>query len=904
MQGRFSGRNPFARRLRCEPLEDRRMLSITLFVDADSIAPTPDGLDWISAYDDLQSALSQASTFNSDGNPATDVDAIWIAEGTYKPTAELEPGDARSASFSLLDGVTLYGGFDGTETTLAERDWTAHITTLSGDLGTLDDNSDNAYTVAYCGENIESAIDGVSITGGNADDGYTGSHIERSCGGGICNWGTLTVTNSTLLGNSANYGGGIYSYNGTLMVTNCTLSGNSASQRGGGISNNGAMTITNCTISGNSASFYDGGISNNGTMTLTNCTLSRNSAWLHGGGISNNGTLTITNCTLTSNSAGRDTGGLSLDGIGGGIFNSNGTLTVTNCTFTGNSAGGGTGIYKYGTGGGIYNSNGTLTVTNCTFSGNSTGGTGAGISSGGALTVTNCTLSGNSAGSRGGAIHKVSGTLTITNSTLTANSAFRGGGVSSSGDSSLVTLNNTIIAGNESRVGEGPEIYLFSGMLSGFHNLIGDGSGQTSLVNSSDGNIVGTAASPVDPLFVRNPLDGGDGWVDDPGTPGVDESANNDYGDLRLRYESPAFDAGSNLLAVDADGNPLTTDLAGNPRIWFERVDMGAYEYAPRIDFTAVIVTVPTTLDANGESDARPAGADWIDEWQTFYVEVWVDTPATGDVGVALAQVDLKYNTDYHTATGIEYGAGFELLRSGVIDDAAGTVAGLGAGTTRADVGDDRHALLARVWFEPTLDDVGVPFDVDGVYVVEVENGIVLESPQGSLVGAVPSEVQLGDTPDTRLRAVSYDLDNSGKIDLGDLAFFASVYREQPGVTTESPYAYASDYDRSGTVDLGDLAFFAANYRLSRPNDSLSYPAEVSQTSSAVVTTSTTATVAASRQMPPSAAQVEDDYSAADQVIFDQRWMLAVEDMDDEDARDSIFATIGTEGDVLGLLDE
>lgn len=129
------------------------MLSV-LHVDAAALAGG-DGLAWGSAYDDLQDAFTQAATLNTDGDTTNDVEAVWIAEGTYTPSALLESGDARSASFSLLDDVTLYGGFVGTETTLDARDWSTHVTTLSGDLGTLDDNSDNAYTVVYCGENIE-----------------------------------------------------------------------------------------------------------------------------------------------------------------------------------------------------------------------------------------------------------------------------------------------------------------------------------------------------------------------------------------------------------------------------------------------------------------------------------------------------------------------------------------------------------------------------------------------------------------------------------------------------------------------------------------------------------------------------------------------------------------------------
>ena len=281
--------------LRLEPLEDRRMLSV-LHVDVDAL-PGGDGAAWGSAYDDLQGALTQAAALNSDTTPTNDIDQIWIAEGVYLPSAELEPGDIRSASFSMVDGVTLYGGFEGTEAALGERDLSANVTTLSGDLGVVDDNSDNAYTVVYCGTGIEAAIDGVLVTGGNADGDYDSNHRERSYGGGIHNYGTLTVTGSTLSGNSADRGGGIYN-SGTLTVTSSTLSENSA-KFGGRNYNTG----------------FGGGIYNTGTLTVTNSTLSGNSArW--GGGICNIGTLTVTGSTLSGNLAMGDS-----DGRGGGIYN-------------------------------------------------------------------------------------------------------------------------------------------------------------------------------------------------------------------------------------------------------------------------------------------------------------------------------------------------------------------------------------------------------------------------------------------------------------------------------------------------------------------------------------------------------------------------------------------------------
>jgi len=261
----------------------------------------------------LQSALDRAAVLNADADPVNDIAEIWIAEGNYKPTAQLESDDVRSATFSLVSGVSLIGGFEGGETTVDERAVVngefQHEAILSGDLGTPDDNSDNAYTVVYCGENIEAGVDGVSVSGGNADVSSDSSHSEKRVGGGIYSRGTVTVTNSTLSGNSAIHGGGIINY-GTLTVTNSTLSGNSASQKGGGILNAGTLTVTNSTLASNSAGDDGGGIRNyNGsTLTVTNSTLASNSAGDLGGGIINLGALTVTNSTLSGNSASGDGG--------------------------------------------------------------------------------------------------------------------------------------------------------------------------------------------------------------------------------------------------------------------------------------------------------------------------------------------------------------------------------------------------------------------------------------------------------------------------------------------------------------------------------------------------------------------------------------------------------------------
>jgi len=124
----------------------------------------------------------------------------------------------------------------------------------------------------------------------------------------------------TLNGNGATYGGGIFNgrddgrNDGTMTVTNSTISGNSATNfggAGGGIDNFGTLTVTNSTISGNSAtnSGRGGGIHNSYNATLTSVTLSGNNASL-GGGIlqdtSSPKTLTLRNTIIAKGSLGEN----------------------------------------------------------------------------------------------------------------------------------------------------------------------------------------------------------------------------------------------------------------------------------------------------------------------------------------------------------------------------------------------------------------------------------------------------------------------------------------------------------------------------------------------------------------------------------------------------------------------
>jgi len=178
-------------------------------------------------------------------------------------------------------------------------DGTGHQVTIDGG------NTVRLFTVS---SGVSFAVNALTLTGGNAPGDF---------GGAINNSGTLTVTNSTLSGNSAPNGGGGGIFNGgiTMTVTNSTFSGNSASNGGGGIYNGGPLTVTNSTLSGNSTPGSGGGILNYGALTVTNSTLSGNSASIGGGGIANKfGTLNATNTLIVNSTSGGDVSGNGING--------------------------------------------------------------------------------------------------------------------------------------------------------------------------------------------------------------------------------------------------------------------------------------------------------------------------------------------------------------------------------------------------------------------------------------------------------------------------------------------------------------------------------------------------------------------------------------------------------------
>ena len=229
-----------------------------IYVDTDGNGLN-NGSSWPDAYNYLQDALADA---NSSPKPVQ----IRVAKGTYTPDrgTGFTTGD-REATFRLLNGVTIKGGYAGFgEDDPNTRDTTAHKTILSGDLGNNDDalsKDDNSYHVVTASGTDETAVlDGFTITSGNA---FTGTYTDGT--------------------NPNDHGGAIYNINGGPTINQCKFVGNWAFHGGAVFSDsNGSSTFTNCEFTENAVTGVDnctGGavyITNNINTTFINCTFTRN----------------------------------------------------------------------------------------------------------------------------------------------------------------------------------------------------------------------------------------------------------------------------------------------------------------------------------------------------------------------------------------------------------------------------------------------------------------------------------------------------------------------------------------------------------------------------------------------------------------------------------------------------
>lgn len=261
-----------------------------------------DGSSWANGYNDFQAAI----------NASVSGDSIFVATAVYQP--------ASGSSYTLKEGVKIFGGFLGVETGFTERNLT-HKATLQGNGASVIVNNNNGLTAA-------SVIDGFIITGGNNNSGGGGAMDNTSV--------SLTIRNCVFSTNTAQLAGAIHNYNASSpTIINCVFSGNSATSAGGGAIYNMNLSnpvMINCIFSGNTGSL-GGAIYNNfnSSPVITNCVIYGNTAGQGGAMYNFSSNPIITNTIIWDNIAYSD---------GNGMFNYSSVPIVSYSDMQDGAAGG------------------------------------------------------------------------------------------------------------------------------------------------------------------------------------------------------------------------------------------------------------------------------------------------------------------------------------------------------------------------------------------------------------------------------------------------------------------------------------------------------------------------------------------------------------------------------------
>jgi uncharacterized repeat protein (TIGR01451 family)/CSLREA domain-containing protein len=216
----------------------------------------------------------------------------------------------------MLGAATYTLSLTGTDDIAAQGDLdiTQDVTISGvGAISTIIDGGDidRIFHIAPSG-GVTVMISGLTIRNGNS---------SGLAGGGIRNGGTLDLQDIALSSNVSGDGGAILNLV-TLTITNSTVDGNTASGDGGGIFNSGNLTLRNSTVTGNTANDAGGGIlnSSSATATLNNDTISHNVAAINrGGGISNAGTATLTHTIVANNTGDNCSGTATITSVGNNL---------------------------------------------------------------------------------------------------------------------------------------------------------------------------------------------------------------------------------------------------------------------------------------------------------------------------------------------------------------------------------------------------------------------------------------------------------------------------------------------------------------------------------------------------------------------------------------------------------
>jgi len=237
-----------------------------VFVDVHSSSPSSSGASWQDAYREVQDGVDRVA------NMMSSTCSVWVAGGTYNWS-----GGLTSGTLSIQqEGMSVYGGFAGTETALSQRNLGSHPTILD-----MTGGSQSVVHVQFANNVV---LDGLTMTGAD---------VSTTSGGGL--WATnssITVSNCTFSGNQAKEGGGAYLSNTDATFDNCVFSGNTATDDSGGgldVRNHDSYTVqlTHCEFTSNQAQSGGGGAAyfDHGVVRIEDCSIQGNWSYASGGGL-------------------------------------------------------------------------------------------------------------------------------------------------------------------------------------------------------------------------------------------------------------------------------------------------------------------------------------------------------------------------------------------------------------------------------------------------------------------------------------------------------------------------------------------------------------------------------------------------------------------------------------------
>jgi len=303
-----------------------------------------DGSSWTDALNgnDIQAAI--------DHNGVTQ---LWIKSGTFKPNSWRNGGSGeREKHFALKNGVGVYGGFNGTETSLSQRNYISNPTILSGDLGIPDYPDDNCLNIVKNNNSVLEYLDSTAVLDGfTITKGYDNVLNDYVSGGAaVSNKNAAPkICNCIFEDNySINDGGAVYNRNSvtaysgrTINYINCIFRNNITDAFGAALYNRSYcnLNIENCIFRNNYSSYYCGALLTDGNAEIVNCLFENNYAENTGSAIAFNtatfdAPINIINTTVVNNSAGCQDGGIC-------TFLTTNTTYLTNCVLYHN----GTGLY-------------------------------------------------------------------------------------------------------------------------------------------------------------------------------------------------------------------------------------------------------------------------------------------------------------------------------------------------------------------------------------------------------------------------------------------------------------------------------------------------------------------------------------------------------------------------------